>query len=145
MLNLFTTVFLCLILLVLCSVIFFLIICLISPILYLICLIIRSVWALINHFVIRYIDDHVDEITKVNLYPSYQTYKRFDVPTGYSTGGWHRRWYYRYKYVPQGKERRAKVFFKNKCVVTVYFKEESLAYQKIMMRGVISNKSAVEK
>lgn len=144
MFKLFTTVLLCLILLALCSIICFFIIGLICTLLYFIRVIIGIVWTLINYFSIRYVKHHIDEIAKVNLFPSYQTYKRLDVPTGYSTDGLYRRWYYRYKYVPMGKERRAKVFFKNNRVITVFFKEKSPVYQQIMTRGVISQKSPLE-
>lgn len=119
-----------------------LVLILITPILFLIgaliyvgSALIHMVLMLFNYFAIQYISRHIDQAERVELYPLYQTYKRVDVPTGYSTDGLYKRWYYQYKYIPKGNERKAKVCFENSRTLTVFFKERSPVYQQIMIRG----------
>ena len=112
----------------------------VAPIVLFLCTLIYVGSKLFNYFAIQYIGRHIDQVKKVELYPSYQTYWKESVPTGYSTDGWSIREHYRYKHIPKGRERKANVYFINNHKVTVIFKEASPIYQEIMARGIISSK-----
>ena len=119
---------LCAILLLACFIIF-------SPIICLVAFFIHAMLSLLNRLAMQYAERHIDEITRVTLYPWRQVYTRLDVPQGYSDNGWYCRWYYRYKYIPQEKRRKAKIYFKSKRHITVSFPEDSATLKKIMMRA----------
>ena len=110
-----------------------------APILLIVSFLVYAGKGLFNYFSTQYIGHHIDQVKKVELYPSYQTYWRKGIPTGYSTDGWHVRHYYRYKYLPTGRVRKANVYFINNRKLTVIFKETSPIYQQIMTRGIISS------
>ena len=106
-----------------------------SAMIWLITLLIHAMLSLLNRLAMQYTERHIDEITKVTLYPWRQVYTRLDIPQGYSDDGWHCRCYYRYKYIPLKKKRKAKIYFKNKRHIMVSFPEDSATLEKIMMRA----------
>ncbi len=109
-----------------------------SPIVLLACLLIHAVCIFYNYLAVQYISQHVNELARVILYPAYQTYDKIAIPTGYSTDGWYKREYFRYRYIPKVTKRKAKVYFRDKRILLVVFKEKSPVYQKIMAQGAIS-------